>query len=1219
MKPMYDSPFPKLNPKVRYKTALERAGFDVNYYGSSPSSAGTSSSSSVRSKPIYKIQSDSHSINSKVHPPRNVMKNGNRSTPTLNNFGKDGKSDLFPPGFGRMGSSDRLNESNSSSASLISDNTFYTAHNRSADALVPVGHPSNDNSPLNQHQHNKSNVSVQSSGLNRPFNNSLINNPNQQFDGPYDSTNDAYSKARALANKNAPHHSSSLIFSSSDDNFPSKVQLEREKTFRDLESTSSTHSNTKSNVNIEDFSFLSNKSQPYDQHSSNNNSSSFSINETEPVIFGEPNNSNDDFMDTTTGEDTNAFSIVHEENANSMTSSINNFDSGIAKNNNILGAHMEPLVNDATPTLPLPTEDGTFEDITPKLSSSSNGFTEEDFGNIQQHNIDPEIDENDNTLDSEVYNSANMYEENDTTLDSQNILKENLDSDQNEIVEHLEKSEFEQDENIHETEADLHTIETKADLHTIETEVEKVEKNAFDNEDVMIETEDKTYNDLNPELPSYKPTINDIKHDIAHNFTPIRKTSNIEDEMTPINFAPNENLNIGLSGKAPNQFSPQVRNIVDTEFSSVPIKTQTENMERLSTISKNPFFLSAINRNSIEIDDLTQITPKTPSTLSFNKFDNSIQEPKMPKSRPKSRKATPKQNIIDQTSPKKELIINNNNDEIEEKKKLTDHKLTQNEEINLPATTNKQVEKLLNEFADASNSKEEDLYGVSDINVNSSPAKSEVFITGNNNNSSNKLKKNGSKKSSAYLSGYQVFKNPLVHDMPVPSLEPFLKQVNNTTNSNNIENERVNEPLEISDKIEDSIKSTDNHHHHINDEILQDTTNDDDLMEGEDKLIKTEIPEMENVNKQMRSLEINTGSTIIGTTAEEAINLQNYEINKNKSIDNGESMIAQTIMTNNNISIDPGNITSTTIESNDTPIIYKFNQPENSFFGNSNTKETLTFSQLSNDIENNNNYEDEHMHPHTTDISTPTIDENLSKFQDQLLLQTPVSNIPVKNPPTIETVRLSHKSSIEYTESPRATVAKEEAFAPSSTYKEEENASVAKTTTTTRTTVTKYPPGQGPCRRCGLEVTTKAIFSKNPGELSGQWHRECFKCEVCETTFNKKTACYILDDMPYCKQHYHEKNGSICRVCHLAIEGECLENDNKERFHVQCLVCFICHNPITNDYYLFNGSVPLCDSHDMDALLRDELEGLTNPEQSNVTKRRTRLINFGDHHQQGQT
>lgn len=166
----------------------------------------------------------------------------------------------------------------------------------------------------------------------------------------------------------------------------------------------------------------------------------------------------------------------------------------------------------------------------------------------------------------------------------------------------------------------------------------------------------------------------------------------------------------------------------------------------------------------------------------------------------------------------------------------------------------------------------------------------------------------------------------------------------------------------------------------------------------------------------------------------------------------------------------------------------------------------------------------------------------------------------------------------------------------------------------------KYPPGEGPCRTCGLEIVGRGIFSKKQDELSGQWHKKCFKCTECDIRFNKSTPCYILNDMPYCQQHYHEKNNSICKICHQFIEGECLENDKKERFHVYCLTCFLCHEPITQDYFIFNDEIPLCANHDMDALIADGLalpnddadgSPLTTKENT-VSKRRTRLINFQD-------
>lgn len=165
----------------------------------------------------------------------------------------------------------------------------------------------------------------------------------------------------------------------------------------------------------------------------------------------------------------------------------------------------------------------------------------------------------------------------------------------------------------------------------------------------------------------------------------------------------------------------------------------------------------------------------------------------------------------------------------------------------------------------------------------------------------------------------------------------------------------------------------------------------------------------------------------------------------------------------------------------------------------------------------------------------------------------------------------------------------------------------------------KYPPGEGPCRTCGLAIVTKGVYSKKPGELSGQWHKKCFKCTDCDIIFNKLIPCYILNDMPYCQKHYHENNNSICKVCNKFIEGECLENDKKERYHVNCLRCFICKKTITQDYFIFNDVIPLCGNHDMDSLI---LNGLTLPNnndkyqlqltqgENKVSKRRTRLINF---------
>ncbi|CCD25317.1 Pxl1p NDAI_0E05000 [Naumovozyma dairenensis CBS 421] len=169
----------------------------------------------------------------------------------------------------------------------------------------------------------------------------------------------------------------------------------------------------------------------------------------------------------------------------------------------------------------------------------------------------------------------------------------------------------------------------------------------------------------------------------------------------------------------------------------------------------------------------------------------------------------------------------------------------------------------------------------------------------------------------------------------------------------------------------------------------------------------------------------------------------------------------------------------------------------------------------------------------------------------------------------------------------------------------------------------KFPPGEGPCRTCGLEITGKKIFSKNDNELSGQWHRECFQCTNCKIKFNKRIPCYILNDTPYCQQHFHEENNSICKICSNFIEGKCLENDKLERFHVDCLNCFICHKQILDEYYIFNDHVPLCADHDIDALLNDGLPTINKKtdnldlfaNNNKIMKRRTRLIDFSKEQQ----
>lgn len=158
----------------------------------------------------------------------------------------------------------------------------------------------------------------------------------------------------------------------------------------------------------------------------------------------------------------------------------------------------------------------------------------------------------------------------------------------------------------------------------------------------------------------------------------------------------------------------------------------------------------------------------------------------------------------------------------------------------------------------------------------------------------------------------------------------------------------------------------------------------------------------------------------------------------------------------------------------------------------------------------------------------------------------------------------------------------------------------------------KNSPGTGPCRSCHGVVSMngkgsqRSIFSRS-GELSGQWHRGCFLCSYnnCSVVFNKQVVPYVLLDNPFCYQHYHSLNDTLCNSCNHGIEGDCIENELKQKWHVDCLMCSHCSRSISDDYYCVNGEV-FC-ANDVATILEERrMLGLLTTDK--VEKRRTRLM-----------
>jgi hypothetical protein len=117
------------------------------------------------------------------------------------------------------------------------------------------------------------------------------------------------------------------------------------------------------------------------------------------------------------------------------------------------------------------------------------------------------------------------------------------------------------------------------------------------------------------------------------------------------------------------------------------------------------------------------------------------------------------------------------------------------------------------------------------------------------------------------------------------------------------------------------------------------------------------------------------------------------------------------------------------------------------------------------------------------------------------------------------------------------------------------------------------------CRGCGQGITGKSVSSAD-GRLTGRYHKACFVCFTCRAPF-QTADFYVLQDHPYCAQHYHELNGSLCSTCNHGIEGQYLETversgrgpNDRQKFHPDCLTCRTCRIVLRGDYFEWNGSV----------------------------------------------
>ncbi|KAF2112939.1 hypothetical protein BDV96DRAFT_648565 [Lophiotrema nucula] len=146
---------------------------------------------------------------------------------------------------------------------------------------------------------------------------------------------------------------------------------------------------------------------------------------------------------------------------------------------------------------------------------------------------------------------------------------------------------------------------------------------------------------------------------------------------------------------------------------------------------------------------------------------------------------------------------------------------------------------------------------------------------------------------------------------------------------------------------------------------------------------------------------------------------------------------------------------------------------------------------------------------------------------------------------------------------------------------------------------------KGNCRGCGEAIIGKSVKDSS-GRLTGRYHKQCFVCRTCRSPF-PGAEFYVFNNFPYCEQHYHQLNGSLCKSCNRGIEGQYLETDQRQKFHPKCFTCFTCRVVLRDDYYEVEGK-PYCDRHAYHASKQGNFLGPGGNRARNMQKRSTRLM-----------
>eukprot|EP00052_Salpingoeca_macrocollata_P003014 m.33692 g.33692 ORF g.33692 m.33692 type:complete len:287 (+) comp12933_c0_seq1:68-928(+) len=109
------------------------------------------------------------------------------------------------------------------------------------------------------------------------------------------------------------------------------------------------------------------------------------------------------------------------------------------------------------------------------------------------------------------------------------------------------------------------------------------------------------------------------------------------------------------------------------------------------------------------------------------------------------------------------------------------------------------------------------------------------------------------------------------------------------------------------------------------------------------------------------------------------------------------------------------------------------------------------------------------------------------------------------------------------------------------------------------------------CDVCRQPVLSDAIVAGGHN-----WHPECFVCFTCKQRF-PTGEFFEMEGKPFCSLHYHERQGSLCKICHSPLDGRCVSSGDAT-YHSKCFTCVFCFKGLTTGFKEKAGKAycPVC-------------------------------------------